>query len=706
MTITIAVAGRPPFTTAESLITLGSHPSCMIAFPDCADVKSIHATIQEVAGRWVIESCKGDLLVVGASDPATSHPLKPGDVIQLSEKSPQLTFEPVVDDFLPVPAEDDSGPFRLLPIDEGPTPSGTLRTRRPPSSESIPVSEGAPTDKSSDRILTTKSPSSGSIPTSKSPSKPRSSGTIRAVNSAPGQTPPEDGAPGSSPSGTKLPPKSNTNIPARKSDADQPSTGGKRARSSGQMPVYKSTDEEPIADLPVLQRSSSWEEELPPAPRRGRSSDQAEMQWIMMVVGRSLAGGAAILVSWLALSLLWKALNTPPMDAPSSASVATVGETTAAGVSTPPATPPAHVAPYVPPRPKPPANVEKGTKNSLSTVAATPTTPATTTSQTELATTTESSKGNGKTDDKVTEKTNDKTDDEAASGFLAGIESETEMAVGPVNPAEDEMADEDEPDEAALSPLLLSSMDSIYAIVVEDPVKKRTRQVGTAWAASEHHLVTSATVARLIEEARQQNRLVYALHPTSDRKVQIAAIRMHNNYREAARAVDQAIEKRNEKRQLTLQKAQVRFDLAVLNVSPSEKLEAFLQFVTGPIKNSKDATFSMVGLPFEKPDPKADVAAELCVLKERHARKPLSSTPVQNKDHSLTIQFNWHEKDPNWSGSPVLNKDNEVIGIYAQLLASKTPESKKGRPESAVVWLGFLRDFAADVGSKSHGLDD
>ena len=688
MTITIAVAGRPPVTTAESQIILGSHPSCDIAFPDCADVKSIHANIHQVDGCWVIESCKGDLLVVGSADPTTLHRLEPGDVIQLSATCPKLTFEPVIDEFLPLSPVDDSVPFRLLPTDEGPTPSGTMRTRRPPSSTSIPVTEAVSADsKSSDRVSSVKSPSSSSIPTSKA----RTSGTIRSVDSSGGQTSPEDGTPKASQSGGNSHPKSNATVTARKSDANHPSTSSKRPRNPVQNPVHSSMDEEPIADLPVLQRSSSWEEELPPAPRRGRSSDQAEMQWIMMVVGRSLAGGAALLVLWIALSFLWKAVNTPPLNPPSASSVTTVGENT---VGTGSEAAVAHVAPYVPPRPKPPVKVEKGNNDSRTQVAETPSTPVATVNENESVTATESTTGDGK------------TEEDEGSEFLAGIDSEAEMAVAPNNPAEDEMAEED-PDEAALSTLLLDSMDSIYAVVIEDQVKKRARQVGTAWAASERHLVTSATVARLIEEARQQNRIIYALHPTSARKVQIAAIRMHTNYRQAARAVDQAIEKRNEKKQVSSQKAQVRFDLAVLNVSPSDRLESFLPFVTGPVKNSKDAKFSMVGLPFEKPDPKVDVPpGELCVLKERTARKPLSAVPLQNKDHSLTIQFTWNDEDPNWSGSPVLNQDNEVIGVYTQLLASKTPEIKKGRPESAVVWLGFLREFAADVQSKSHGIDD
>lgn len=687
MSVTIVVAGRPPLTTSESQITIGSHPSCVVSMPESADIKAIHAIIHEVDGRWVIESCKGDLLVVGSADPEHQHELKPGDVIQLSSDSPRITFQPLTSDFLPLPSTEPDE-FRLLPLDDAPTSSGTIKARRPPSSTSIPTAK-APSSESSDRIRATKSPSSGSLPTPKS----RTSGTIRSVDSESASKAVGDAASKPRPADTSSPPKSSasistrkssSSIPARKSDSNLPSAGQKRPRSSGQIPVHNPTDDDAVANVPVLQRTSSWEEELPPAPRRGRSSHEAEMKWIMMVVGRSLGGGAALLVCWIAVSLVWKELSSPPTQLSPSEVGAAVTEVPSA-----PVTP---VAPYVPPRPKLPANVEKEVEKSSTTVAATPSTPETTNSETASTTTTETSKGNGK------------TDEEKGAEFLARIDSEAEMAVTPLNPVN--ITEPDEPDEVAISPLQLSSMDSIYAIVMEDQTGKRIRQIGTAWAASPSHLVTTATIARSIEEARQQSRNVYAFHPTSERKLQIAGIRMHHNYRQAARAVDEAIERRNEKKQVAIQKAQVKFDLAVLNLSPADRMEGHLQIATAPVKNSKDAVFSMVGLPYEKPDPRTAVPNPPIILKERHSQKPLSSAPLQNKDQSLTIQFTWHEKDPNWSGSPVLNKDHEVIGVYAQLPLSKTADSRKGRPESAVVWMGIVKDFAADLEKISREIAD
>ena len=44
-------------------------------------------------------------------------------------------------------------------------------------------------------------------------------------------------------------------------------------------------------DVPVLQRLSSWDDDVDPSQRRGLTEEQAEMRWIMMVVGRSVGRG-------------------------------------------------------------------------------------------------------------------------------------------------------------------------------------------------------------------------------------------------------------------------------------------------------------------------------------------------------------------------------------------------------------------------------
>ncbi|WP_373652664.1 FHA domain-containing protein [Schlesneria sp. DSM 10557] len=696
MSITVAVSGRSPISTNEPQITIGSHPSCVIAFPGLADVKSIHAIIHEVQGRWMIEPCQGEVQVVGKEKLDRGCELMPGDVIMLSPDCPELTFEPEDDSFLPDSSTQDEDEFRLVPLEDAPKSSGTIPARRSPSSATIPTTDAPSAGKSSDKVRVPQSPSSGAIPV-----KPRSSGTIRAVGLDRESSGKAAGESKSRQSDQNIPArKSNSNLPARKSDPSLPASGAKRSRSSGQIPVHKQPDDEGIATGMVLTRTNSWDiasddDDLPLAPRSRRSSNDAEMKWIMMVVGRSAGGGLALLVMWLTISTIWKSLGNAPAGLPEAGS-ASVADISPAAV--------ANVAPYVPPRTTTPANaVTKGTvpkdagqTNTTSPAMVKP--PAqseTTTTETKVVT----NKDPATPQDSGADQGN--VDGESSSELLARIGADSERTT--IEPVEGEAAEEVEAEEGSLSPLQLATMDSIYAVMVEDPTNQRKRQVGTAWAASPRHLVTSATVARIVEESRQQSRVVYALHPTSERKVQIASVRMHNHYRQAARLVDEAIEKNNEKKQVQFQKAQVRFDIAVMNVSPADKLESFLEVAVAPLKNSKEAVFSMVGLPFQKPDKVAAVPPS--VLRERHSLRPSWNSPLQAKDSSLNIQFPWHEKDPNWAGSPVINAQNQVIGVYAQLPASKTAESRKGRPEAVVVWVGLLREFAQDA-VKSVSIDD
>src|SRR5262249_5836886 len=128
-----------------------------------------------------------------------------------------------------------------------------------------------------------KSVSSASIPIGKA----RSSASIRTTNGASGATM------------TKT----------RRSDAAVDTN--ELLRRSLEMAIADSdasetTEESEMLDLPVLERlssTSSWDEELPEAPRR-RSSDKDEMKWILMVVGRALAAGAVVLVLLLIINAI------------------------------------------------------------------------------------------------------------------------------------------------------------------------------------------------------------------------------------------------------------------------------------------------------------------------------------------------------------------------------------------------------------------
>jgi hypothetical protein len=71
-----------------------------------------------------------------------------------------------------------------------------------------------------------------------------------------------------------------------------------------------------------LQRLSS-DDDFPdldvPPEKLSITDPNSEINWIMMVIGWSAAGGFVILVLWMAISFIWSALQPPKYGAPPTA---------------------------------------------------------------------------------------------------------------------------------------------------------------------------------------------------------------------------------------------------------------------------------------------------------------------------------------------------------------------------------------------------
>jgi hypothetical protein len=267
MAIKLAIAGRPPIELFEDTIVLGSDPGCTVTFEDMPNVKPEHAVIRMIAGRWLVEAREADAILIGDNEPKKVHWLNPGDLIRMSESGPTVIFQPLS-------GESPAAGSRPQAAAAAPKPASV----RPPSSNSIRVPKAL---------------SSSTIPTS----KPPSSATMRTARPASGQS--AATGPGAAKPG--------------RSDASIPASGQKRARSSAQMPVYKPISDQGEANLPTLQRISSWDQ---PSTVRRTQSEQAEIRWIMMVVGRSVGAGLIILILWIAISSVWRSISQPQPAAP------------------------------------------------------------------------------------------------------------------------------------------------------------------------------------------------------------------------------------------------------------------------------------------------------------------------------------------------------------------------------------------------------
>ncbi|MEI8018398.1 MAG: FHA domain-containing protein [Schlesneria sp.] len=639
MPITLAVHGRPPITVGADEISLGSDPSCEVSFSDIDEIKPNHAVIREIGGKWLIEACEADSLIVGNAKPARLHYLKPGDVIRLTENSPPVTFEPI-EEFLPVSDGPDAGAMSLLLDDDDSLSSGSMRRPRKPSSGTIPATGTASKGQSG----TGKPPSSGTIPAT----KPPSSSTLRSVKT------PAEGV-----SSTK------------RSDGKNTSSSAKRPGSSGQIPARKPTEDEFEANLPTLQRTSSWDD-LPEAPRRRRSSDKDEMKWIMMIVGRAVAGGLAVLFAWLILSFLWKSLSQPGQNLPSAINNPQIQETPVPGVASVPSniqTQPA--IKRAPVEKAPPVKVPSEDEKSV-----------------EIA------------QGEMTE-TDPDTDDSMEK------DSDPSMPSAMEKPSSN-----GDSDDVSMSPLLQATVESLYAIVLKEPDGDGQCQIGTAWAVTDRHLVTSASVATAIEKSRKQKRTAVAVHPTSMQEFPIKNIRMHINYRQATEAAKEAAELSLDKKLDAAQKMQVRYNIAVVDVSAADPLEAPLSLFTRSLKNTKETSFAMVGYPFENDDDesvnsltyKSDAVGP---PKERHSKKlaaKMGTMPKNSKELGVSVQFGSSESD--WSGSPILNKDHKVIGIYGEVSQPKGANGKRPARERGVVSIHHLNEIAPEINLLKRMNDD
>jgi hypothetical protein len=102
MTITVKLPGDQQVVLDKDHILVGRDPDCDVRLPDNQGVKSRHATINKVAGRWLIQS-EGDwLLQVGSGVPGRKCWLKTNDVIHLTEAGPDIVF---VQGHLPAPPQ-------------------------------------------------------------------------------------------------------------------------------------------------------------------------------------------------------------------------------------------------------------------------------------------------------------------------------------------------------------------------------------------------------------------------------------------------------------------------------------------------------------------------------------------------------------------------------------------------------------------------
>ena len=77
--VVIQIVGGTEIRAGNPVVTIGSDPGSMVAFPRDARVQPQHAVIRQVAGRWLIESQGAGLIRVGNGVPTKMGWLSRGD---------------------------------------------------------------------------------------------------------------------------------------------------------------------------------------------------------------------------------------------------------------------------------------------------------------------------------------------------------------------------------------------------------------------------------------------------------------------------------------------------------------------------------------------------------------------------------------------------------------------------------------------------
>lgn len=264
----------------------------------------------------------------------------------------------------------------------------------------------------------------------------------------------------------------------------------------------------------------------------------------------------------------------------------------------------------------------------------------------------------------------------------------------------------------APSATLVAVRDGVYTVFAKLPDRDVYYRLGTAWAASKRHLVTSGAVALAVEGLKSEGASILVSQPFQENPIAIKGARMHAAYSTAveraaaakARMADESstpakgADDQDETPAAEFAKAlatQARFDLGVLEIEAGQRLPTFLKMQTGDMADVSKADFLLVGFPFADSQSQTDGVHKTGDVKERVSTK---NSPVKNEsDLSLTMKFAGDVADEIWSGSPVFDRSQRVIGVYSRPAIPAQENESVQKRRHAVIWLGRLREFAPDL---------
>jgi hypothetical protein len=644
----------------DDTVTIGTDPACNIPYPPGGGIAPKHAVIRRIAGRWIIEAREADSIQVGDDAPTRMHWLTGGDVIRLTDAGPVITFEPAATATKTLPPLRDSAPS-----------AATEKPRSIPGA--LPKSPRA----------VPKSPE----PDAPRPSKPKSHKLPSLDDAIELEVWNEDDddestKPVPTPNPKLIPKLNPKSKPARSAAmADTDAEDQKQVPAVQQVPT--------VRPLPPLMTSQSWGNESTSGAAKARHR-RAQRGFWLQVAGAGVLAAIAIAV-WQ-LGGTGSNTKTPVDSQPDT--VQTSGATSNQLASTDPMTD-SHPADggrtdHTKPQSGRPDRVNDPDKS--------PDTSMTGDSQTGK----DSVKPGGVKPEKPV--TIAKPTDDPQKPTPETVPS------GPDRPR---------PVEPPASATLVAVRDGVFAVIAKHPDGEHHFRLGTAWAASRRHLVTSGAIAMAVGELQREGLTIVVSHPHDGRPdehpIVIRAARVHPAYlsaveraataREqlAASATNPPAPNKNKKDREVIPPReelaralanQARFDLGVLDIALGERLSSPLTLDAGDLPDVSKSEFTLVGFPFAEADYQADSAD---VAGEAHERQcPKGEAEKSDSTLALTMTFTDDVAVDNWSGSPVFDQSRRVIGVYSRSSKSEEGRGPKLLPRHAVIWLGRLREFAPE----------
>ncbi|MDB5346796.1 MAG: hypothetical protein JWP89_5173 [Schlesneria sp.] len=298
-------------------------------------------------------------------------------------------------------------------------------------------------------------------------------------------------------------------------------------------------------------------------------------------------------------------------------------------------------------------------------------------------------------------------------------ESETKpdsIASKPVDPATQSLVTIPTPPSKSTpkppSATLVAVRDGVYTVFAKLPEREVYYRLGTAWAASKRHLVTSGAVAVAVEGLKSEGASIVVSQPFQERPIVIKGARMHSAYSTAvqraaaakARMADESstpakgADDQEDTPAAEFAKAlatQARFDLGVLDIEAGQRLPTFLKMQTGDMADVSKADFLLVGFPFAENQSQTEGVHKTGDVKERVSTR--NSAVKNESDLSLTMKFTGEVADEIWSGSPVFDRSQRVIGVYSRPAMPAQENESVQKRRHAIIWLGRLREFASDL---------